>query len=107
MTPISPAVEAFRALHESGCFVLPNPWDVGTARYRRRLGFRALATPSAGFAYSRGLPDSATAIPCEAMLAHVAELVAATDLPVNADFQNGYADEPEGVAANVSRCART
>lgn len=103
----SPAVAAFRALHESGCFVLPNPWDIGTARYLRHLGFRALATTSAGFGFSRGLPDSVTAIPCEAMLGHIAELVTATDLPVNADFQNGYAVEPEGVAANVARCVRT
>ncbi|HEY8211706.1 MAG TPA: isocitrate lyase/phosphoenolpyruvate mutase family protein [Myxococcaceae bacterium] len=103
----TPAVAAFRALHESGCFVLPNPWDTGTARYLKHLGFRALASTSAGFGYARGLPDSVTAIPCEAMLAHVAELAAATDLPVNADFQNGYADEPEGVAANVARCVRT
>lgn len=105
MTP-TPAVAAFRALHESGCFVLPNPWDIGSARYLKHLGFKALATTSAGFAYTRGLPDSVTAIPCEAALAHVAELAAATDLPVNADFQNGYAHEPEGVAANVSRCVR-
>ncbi|HYV49427.1 MAG TPA: isocitrate lyase/phosphoenolpyruvate mutase family protein [Myxococcaceae bacterium] len=101
------AVAAFRTLHESGCFLLPNPWDIGSARYLKHLGFKALASTSAGFAYSRGLPDSVTAIPCEAVLAHVAELAAATDLPVNADFQNGYAHEPEGVAANVSRCART
>src|SRR3954468_23775191 len=101
------AVARFRSLHSSSCFVLPNPWDAGTARYLQHLGFRALASTSAGFAFSRGLPDSVTAIPCEAMLAHVAELAAATDLPVNADFQNGYAHEPEGVAANVARCVRT
>src|ERR1043165_4274045 len=104
MTPTaSPAVAAFRALHESGCFVLPNPWDAGTARYLRHLGFRALATTSAGVGYARGLPASPAAIPLDAMLDHVAEVVAATDLPVNADFQNGYAREPEGVAANVTR----
>ncbi|HVE86902.1 MAG TPA: isocitrate lyase/phosphoenolpyruvate mutase family protein, partial [Myxococcales bacterium] len=80
----SPAVSAFRALHESGCFVLPNPWDAGTARYLHHLGFRALATTSAGYGFARGLPDSVTAIPCQAMLDHVAELVAATPLPVNA-----------------------
>jgi len=104
---MSPAVAAFRALHASGCFVLPNPWDAGTARYLRHLGFHALATTSAGFGYTLGLPDSATAIPLEAMLGHIAELVAATDLPVNADFQNGYARDPEGVAANVARCVQT
>ena len=108
MTPsLPPAVAAFRALHASGCFVLPNPWDAGTARYLRHLGFHALATTSAGFGFTRGLPDSVTAIPLEAMLGHVAEMVAATDLPVNADFQNGYARDPEGVAANVARCVQT
>jgi 2-methylisocitrate lyase-like PEP mutase family enzyme len=101
------AAAAFRALHESGCFVMPNPWDVGSAIFLHRLGFRALATTSAGMAFARGLPDRVWAIPCEAMLAHVRELVAATPLPVNADFQSGYADEPEGVAANVKRCVAT
>jgi 2-methylisocitrate lyase-like PEP mutase family enzyme len=100
-------IEKFRALHESDCFVLPNPWDAGTAVYLEHLGFKALATTSAGFAFSRGLPDSVEAISCEMMLAHVCEVVAATSLPVNADFQTGYADEPEGVAANVKRCVAT
>ncbi len=100
-------VAAFQRLHESGCFVLPNPWDVGTAIFLAELGFPALATTSAGVAFARGLPDTVTAIPCEAMLAHVREIVAATPLPVNADFQTGYADEPEGVAANVALCVRT
>src|SRR2546422_1730546 len=92
----------FRSLHESGCFVLPNPWDVGSAVYLEQLGFKALATTSAGFAFSRGLPDSAVAVPRGMVLAHVSEIVEATSLPVNADFQNGYADEPEGVATNVA-----
>src|SRR4051812_31341636 len=101
------AIAAFRALHQSGCFVLPNPWDAGTAIYLRHLGFQALATTSAGFAFSRGLPDDVGAVPRDAMLAHVAEIVRATPLPVNADFQNGYADDPDGVAANVARCVAT
>lgn len=90
---------AFRALHQQGCFVLPNPWDAGTARALERTGFRALATTSAGFAFSRGLPDGA--VPCEDMLAHVRELVAATSLPVNADLEDGHGATAEEVAANV------
>jgi 2-methylisocitrate lyase-like PEP mutase family enzyme len=100
-------IETFRALHQMGCFVLPNPWDTGSAVLLHHLGFHALATTSAGMAFSRGLPDSVTAVGCEEMLAHVAELVKATPLPVNADFQNGYAHEPEGVASNVTRCLAT
>lgn len=96
---------AFRKLHESGCFVIPNPWDAGTARYLRHLGFPALATTSAGYAFGEGLPDNAVAL--ESMLRHVAEIVAAVDLPVNADFEGGFAREPEGVAANVKRCVET
>jgi 2-methylisocitrate lyase-like PEP mutase family enzyme len=101
------ARERFRALHESGCFVMPNPWDIGTARWLASRGFPALATPSAGFAFSRGLPDADWAVPLDAMLAHIAELVTATPLPVNADFESGYAHDPEGVAANVTRCVAT
>jgi 2-methylisocitrate lyase-like PEP mutase family enzyme len=95
----------FRKLHESGCFVIPNPWDVGTARYLLSLGFQALATTSAGLAFSRGLPDAA--VSCDTMVSHIAEIVASTDLPVNADFESGYAQDPEGVAANVVRCVET
>jgi 2-methylisocitrate lyase-like PEP mutase family enzyme len=98
---------AFRRLHESGCFVIPNPWDPGSARYLRHLGFPALATTSAGFAFSRGQPDGEGAVAVEDVLAHCAEIAAATDLPVNADFEGGYAREPEGVAANVTRCVAT
>src|SRR6185436_13631368 len=101
------AVAAFRALHASGCFVLPNPWDVGSAVYLRQLGFRALATTSAGFAFTRALSDDVGVVPRDAMLAHFREIVGATPLPVNADFQAAYADEPEGVAANVARCVAT
>jgi 2-methylisocitrate lyase-like PEP mutase family enzyme len=103
----SSAIAAFRALHESGCFVLPNPWDVGSAVYLQHLGFKALATTSSGFAFTQGLPDSVSAVPRDLMLAHFAQVVAATPLPVNADFQNGYADEPEEVAANVALCIAT
>jgi 2-methylisocitrate lyase-like PEP mutase family enzyme len=96
---------AFRKLHETRCFVIPNPWDVGTARYLRHLGFKALATTSAGFAFSRGLPD--TDVPRDTVLNHIAEIVASVDLPVNADFESGFAREPEGVAANVRLCVET
>ncbi len=92
----------FRAMHESGCFVLPNPWDIGTAIYLERLGFKALATTSAGFAFSRGKPDGG--VPRDEMLGHIREIAAATSLPVNADFLNGFADKPENVAANVKLC---
>ena len=95
----------FRGLHESGCFVLPNPWDIGTAIYLQHLGFDALATTSAGFAFSRGKPDGC--VPREEMLAHIREIVEATSLPVNADFHAGYADDPENVATNVGLCVET
>ena len=101
------ATHVFRALHQSGCFALPNPWDVGTAVYLHHLGFEALATTSAGFAFSRGLPDSAAAVSRDLVLAHIREVVEATPLPVNADFQNGYAHEPQDVAANVALCIAT
>ncbi|MCW5890888.1 MAG: isocitrate lyase/phosphoenolpyruvate mutase family protein [bacterium] len=95
---------AFRDLHASGCFVMPNPWDVGSARWLQHLGFPALATTSAGAAFGLGLPDSDAAVGCEVALAHVAAVAAATDVPVNADFASGYARAPEDVAANVGRC---
>src|SRR3954451_19296511 len=97
--------KTFRDLHQSGCFAIPNPWDIGSAKYLQHLGFKALATTSAGFAFSRGLADGA--VGCDTMLAHVRELVAATDLPVNADFENAYADDPEDVAENVRMCVAT
>ena len=106
MTPQqTSAASKFHSLHESGCFVLPNPWDVGTAIYLERLGFKALATTSAGFAFSRGKPDGG--VPRDEMLAHIREIVEATTLPVNADFWNGFADKPENVAANVKLCIDT
>ncbi len=97
--------EIFRALHQSGCFAIPNPWDVGSAKYLQHLGFRAIATTSAGFAFSRGLPDGA--VGRDEMLAHIHELVEATDVPVNADFENGYADDPNAVAESVRLCVAT
>jgi 2-methylisocitrate lyase-like PEP mutase family enzyme len=97
-----PAVADFRALHESGCFVLPNPWDVGTAVYLQHLGFKALATTSAGFAFSRGKPDGGVLL--DEMLSHISEIVTATSLPVNADFLNGFAAEPEDISTNVTLC---
>lgn len=86
---------------------MPNPWDLGTAKYLRHLGFQALATTSAGFAFSRGLPDADWVLSRDEMLAHISEMVAATDLPVNADFESGYADRPEQVAQNVGACIET
>ncbi len=97
--------EKFQALHHSGCFALPNPFDIGTAKYLQHLGFKAIATTSAGFAFSRGLADGA--VGRDLMLAHIRELVEATDLPVNADFENGYADDPDGVVESVRRCVET
>jgi 2-methylisocitrate lyase-like PEP mutase family enzyme len=97
----------FRQLHQSGCFVIPNPWDIGAARFLRSLGYKALATTSAGFAFSRGIPDAEWAVSCDAMLAHIAEIVSATGLPVNADFESGYADGPDAVARNVQLCIAT
>jgi 2-methylisocitrate lyase-like PEP mutase family enzyme len=96
---------AFRKLHESGCFMLPNPYDVGTAVYLKHLGFKALASTSSGFAFSAGLPDHA--VTRDMVLAHLRELVAATDLPVNADYENGYANAPEQVAENVRLAVET
>jgi 2-methylisocitrate lyase-like PEP mutase family enzyme len=102
----APHIERFRALHESGCFVMPNPWDLGSARWLRGAGFDALATTSAGFAFTQGRADQD--VPRDMMLAHITEMVRAVpDLPVNADFENGYADTPDGVAANVKLCVAT
>jgi 2-methylisocitrate lyase-like PEP mutase family enzyme len=101
------AINQFRDLHASGCFLLPNPFDIGTAVYLYQLGFKALATSSAGFAFTRGLPDDVASIPVDLMLEHIRDIVNATPLPVNADFQNGYADHAEDVAENVKRCVAT
>jgi 2-methylisocitrate lyase-like PEP mutase family enzyme len=100
---------AFRALHDEGCFIIPNPWDVGSARYLQHLGFPALATTSAGFAFSQGLPDSSDdLVACrERNLTHIAAITAAVDLPVSADFMSGYGQAPEEVAESVARCIAT
>lgn len=96
---------AFRALHTSGCFVLPNPWDAGSARYLQTLGFQALATTSSGFAWSVAHADNS--LPRDAILAHLRDIVEATDLPVNADFENGFAEDPAGVAESVRLAVAT
>jgi 2-methylisocitrate lyase-like PEP mutase family enzyme len=107
MMSISQARAAFRKLHDSGCFVIPNPWDIGTARYLRHCGFKALATTSSGVAFSMGLPDTDWAVPRDTMLAHIRTIVEATELPVNADYESGYAHEPAQVAENVRMCVET
>lgn len=95
----------FRQLHEAGCFVIPNPWDVGSARMLQGQGFKALATTSSGFAWSRGHPDNG--ITRDMALAHLHELVAATDLPINADFENGFGTDVAGVAEAVRLAVET
>jgi 2-methylisocitrate lyase-like PEP mutase family enzyme len=99
--------KVFRTLHERGCFVIPNPWNVGTARYLQGLGFPALATTSSGHAHSGGYPDGAQSL--DDVLAHFAEIAGATDVPLNADFENGFADadDLDTLARNVARCVAT
>jgi 2-methylisocitrate lyase-like PEP mutase family enzyme len=97
----------FRQLHEQGCFVIPNPWDRGTAIALAAMGFPALATTSAGFAFTRGRPDTPTALGVDEVLGNIAEIVDAVELPVNADFQAGYAEDLAGLAENVGRCVAT
>ncbi len=97
---------AFRRLHEAGCFLMPNPWDVGSARWLASMGVPALATTSAGLAFSLGLPDGGR-VDLEVVLAHLAAMAGATDLPVNADLEAGYAPDAAGVAANVRRALAT
>jgi 2-methylisocitrate lyase-like PEP mutase family enzyme len=96
---------AFRVLHQQGCFVIPNPWDVGSAIALQHLGFKALASTSAGFAWATGRPDNG--VGRDAVLRHLAALAEAIDIPVNADFENGFADAPEDVAANVRLAVAT
>jgi 2-methylisocitrate lyase-like PEP mutase family enzyme len=96
---------AFRALHQSGCFVIPNPWNVGTARYLQGLGFKALATTSSGFAHAQGYADGAQSR--DQVLAHFTEITAATDVPVNADFENGFADDLGALAESYRLCVAT
>ncbi len=95
----------FRTLHQSGCFVIPNPWNIGSARYLQGLGFKALASTSSGFAHSEGYADGAQSR--DDVLEHLREIVEATDIPVNADFEGGFADDPAGVAENVRLCIET
>ncbi len=97
--------KTFRKLHEAGCFVIPNPWNVGSARYLQGLGFKALATTSSGYAHSEGYADGAQSR--DQVLAHFAEIAAATDVPLNADFEDGLADTLDGLAENVARCIAT
>jgi 2-methylisocitrate lyase-like PEP mutase family enzyme len=109
MTKARPSIDdkrrAFRQLHEAGCFVIPNPWDVGSARFLQSLGFKALATTSSGFAWSQGRPDGG--ISRDVALAHLHDMVSATDLPVNADFESGFARDAAGVAESVRLAVET
>jgi 2-methylisocitrate lyase-like PEP mutase family enzyme len=109
MTEARPSIEdkrrAFWQLHEAGCFVIPNPWDVGSARFLQSLGFKALATTSSGFAWSQGRADGA--ISRDVALAHLHDIVAATDLPVNADFESGFAIDAAGVEESVRLAVET
>lgn len=107
MPTIAEKRRVFRRLHESGCFVIPNPWDTGTARYLQHLGFKALATTSSGAAFSMALPDADWALTRDPMLVHIRSIVEASDVPVNADFESGYADDPEKLAENVRLCIET
>ncbi len=97
--------KTFRKLHESGCFVIPNPWNVGSARYLQGLGFKALATTSSGHAHSVGYADGAQSL--DTVIAHFRELAEATDVPLNADFEDGLAKDFDNLAANVTRCVAT
>lgn len=105
MTPLPNACLAFHQLHEAGCFVLPNPWDVGSARLLVQLGFPALATTSSGLAWSRGRPDNGLAL--DEVLAHFRAVVEAVGVPVNGDFEAGFAVEPPALAENVRRATAT
>src|SRR5580658_9104634 len=114
MSPVSPPSSrpsvadkrrTFARLHESGCFAIPNPWDVGSARYLQSLGFKAIATTSSGFAWTQGRPDNG--VPRDLVLAHLEAMVEATDVPVNADFEAGFAHDPRGVAESVRLAVAT
>ncbi len=105
MTTLAAKRQAFRDLHIQGCFIIPNPWDAGSARYLQSLGFKALATTSSGFAWTRGQAD--TQVARDAVLAHLRDMVEATDLPINADFENGYASDPAGVKESVRLAVET
>lgn len=102
---MTPKAEDFHRLHAAGCFVMPNPWDVGTAVALERMGFTALATTSAGHAWSLSRPDNG--VLRDEALDHLRRIAAAVDVPVNADFEGGFADDPQGVAENVKLAAAT
>lgn len=97
--------DLFFQLHEAGCFVIPNPWNIGTARCLQDLGFKAIASTSAGHAHANGLPDGAQGL--DEVLAHYQALAAAVDIPLNADFENGFAEDLQGLHDNVVRCVAT
>ncbi|MEP6834118.1 MAG: isocitrate lyase/phosphoenolpyruvate mutase family protein [Gemmatimonas sp.] len=97
--------QIFRQLHESGCFLIPNPWDVGSARLLQHMGFKALATTSSGFAWSRGMPDNSVTLPM--VLDHLRDISAAVNVPVNADFEGAFAIDPAGVFTNVAAATGT
>src|SRR5215467_3506391 len=97
--------QIFRRLHQAGCFVIPNPWDIGSARFLEQLGFPALATTSSGFAWSRGHADNHVTL--DHALRHFEELAAAVDVPINGDFEGGFAVKPAHVAENVRRAVST
>jgi methylisocitrate lyase len=105
VTPSRRAAETFRKLHESGCFVIPNPWDPGSARILEKLGFPALATTSAGFAWSQGVQDNQVSL--EQALEHFGSIASSVTIPVNGDFEGCFAEDPDGVAVNVARAAKT
>ena len=105
MKSIEEKREKFRELHQSGCFAIPNPWDIGTAKYLQHLGFKAVATTSAGFAFSRGLADGS--VKRDEMITHIRELVDAIDIPVNADFEDGFGPDPNGVFESVQLAIAT
>jgi 2-methylisocitrate lyase-like PEP mutase family enzyme len=107
MASVSSHRSSFASLHASGCFVIPNAWDIGSAKYLQLLGFKAVATTSGGYAFSRGLPDGINGVSRDQMLSHIAEIVQEVELSVNADFQSGYADGPEEVGENVKLCVQT
>ncbi len=104
-TGFAPRVEGFRRLHQAGCFVIPNPWDIGSARILAGLGFPALATTSAGFAWSQGKPDNGVSF--DQALAHFRAIAEAVDVPVNADFEGGFAVQPADIADNVGKVVQT
>jgi 2-methylisocitrate lyase-like PEP mutase family enzyme len=105
MTGVNEKRQAFRKLHERGCFVLPNPFDLGSARWLQSLGFKAMATTSSGASWSYGYPDGS--LSRDVMIEHIREIAAVSDVPVNADFLNGFADDPEDLIPNVVLCIET